>query len=555
MLHHWYDRIADLTRTLVRCPSITNTPGEADCAHLIYSLLSEHPYFQAHPEDLLVERTTDDPYHRYNVYALVRGHGVDTVLLAGHYDVVSTDPYGRLAPWACDPEALTPRLIEDLRQNGSTETDRLALADLESGNYMPGRGSLDMKSGVAMAIAILEEFAATADRRGNLLLIATPDEEDNSHGMRAVATRLPSLVQEWSITPVAAINLDATNDRGDGSEGRAVFLGSVGKLLPAIYIVGRETHAGRPFDGVNPNLLAAEITRRIECNVALVDFAEGEAAPAPVNLKQTDLKDFYDVTTPSTAWATYNLLTHSWSAADVLHKVCTTVQEGLDSAMTHLREQARRYGELTGLPAPTLPWQPRVLTFAELHSLALQQGGAAAQDRLAARITELNGDPDVDLRLFSRRIIETLWPFTGLSGPAAVVAIGSLYYPRVHISQTGARGERVRRAVERHSAQLSEECGISIRVRPFFPGISDMSFLGCADSAADLAALAANTPAWGSVIRHDYQAAQPLNIPVINAGPWGRDYHQKTERVNMAYSFQVVPELVWRIADDLLGQS
>ena len=146
-----------------------------------------------------------------------------------------------------------------------------------------------MKSGLAAGIAVQARFAVSTSRIGNILLIATPDEEESSHGMRAAVERLPAIAQEWDLDPVAAINLDVTVDRGDGHDGQVIFLGSVGKVLPAVYLVGRETHAGAPFDGVNANLLAAEITRRIECNVELCDIAEGEAAPPPVTLTQVDL--------------------------------------------------------------------------------------------------------------------------------------------------------------------------------------------------------------------------------------------------------------------------
>jgi len=63
----------------------------------------------------------------------------------------------------------------------------------------------------------------------------------------------------------------------------------------------------------------------------------------------------------------------------------------------------------------------------------------------------------------------------------------------------------------------------------------------------------ANTPTWRTRIRHDYQAIQVLDLPAINVGPWGRDYHQRTERVYMPYAFSGVPELIWRIVDDLLS--
>jgi arginine utilization protein RocB len=56
-------------------------------------------------------------------------------------------------------------------------------------------------------------------------------------------------------------------------------------------------------------------------------------------------------------------------------------------------------------------------------------------------------------------------------------------------------------------------------------------------------------------IGFDYSCARELDLPVINVGPWGRDYHQRLERVYMPYSFGVLPELVWRITGDLLDEN
>src|SRR5690349_11774728 len=121
MRHDWYTQVRDLTLTLVRCPSVNGTPGEREFAGYIRDVLAAHPYFQTHPEHLRLEPIPGDPHERANVFALVRGSGPATVVLAGHYDVVSVANYGALEPWAFDPEALLPRLRADL-EAGPRET-------------------------------------------------------------------------------------------------------------------------------------------------------------------------------------------------------------------------------------------------------------------------------------------------------------------------------------------------------------------------------------------------------------------------------------------------
>jgi len=45
-----------------------------------------------------------------------------------------------------------------------------------------------------------------------------------------------------------------------------------------------------------------------------------------------------------------------------------------------------------------------------------------------------------------------------------------------------------------------------------------------------------------------------IKAPVINIGPWGREYHQWGERVNRYYAFNVLPDLVFRICQRILIQ-
>lgn len=554
MQFDWFPLVHDLTIKLVQAPSVTNTPDEANFASYLHTILAAHPYFRDHPAWTWIEPIPDDAYDRKNVWALVRGRGSATVVLSGHYDVVSVANYGALEPVAFDPSGLLPRLVADLAEHATGDADRLALDDLRSGLYLPGRGALDMKSGVAAGIAVLQRFAERDNRVGNVLLVATPDEEATSEGMRAAALRLSAIADEHGLDLVAAINLDAIADRGDGSDGQAVFLGSVGKLLPSVYLVGCEAHAGYPFDGINANRLAAEVTRRIDSNTALCDAADGEWTPPPVTLKQSDAKQGYDVTMPGTAWCTYNVLSYARGPAAVLEMIRREVAAALRDVIERQEAQARHFQAMTGCEVTPLE-APAVLTFDQLHHEARDRTGMDTPTLLQHLSPDLAQNMILDLPEWSRRVTELLWQQSGRQGPAAVIGFAALYYPCVRVDNQRAAHARLREVVNRQVGAINQEMSAKIRVRPFFPAISDMSFLGGNDSDADLVAMSHNTPAWGSRIRFSYAEAQRLDLPTINIGPWGRDYHQRTERVYMPYAFSVVPELIWRIVEDVVAST
>ena len=68
-----FNEVKDLTVELVKIPSIVKTSGEADCARRIYEFYRGLPYFQQHPEYLVLQQTEEDELERYNVIAMVRG--------------------------------------------------------------------------------------------------------------------------------------------------------------------------------------------------------------------------------------------------------------------------------------------------------------------------------------------------------------------------------------------------------------------------------------------------------------------------------------------------
>jgi arginine utilization protein RocB len=536
----WFDRVRQLTLDLVAKSSVTGTEGEASFAEHLHGLLASHPYFRENPAQLRL-LPVPGKIERQALVALVR-YGHQAVILSGHFDTVSLTNYRDLAPWACQPEALQPRLIRALERVAGGGAG-LARADLMSGEFMPGRGALDMKSGLAAGIAVLERFAHAGADGGSLLLLATPDEEETSAGIRAVMTALPSLLRGWDLQAVGAINLDATSDQGQAGEGRSVFLGSVGKLLPFAYVVGSEAHAGTPFAGINASFLAAEIARRVEWNPQLADEAEGEVAPAPVTLKLADSKRGYDVTTPPAVWCYFNQLTHGSSAAQVLDRLVCLAGEALQESIRELELRAKQHRARSGELPASWHWETQLLTYAQLRERAGPLAMAAEQA----------ADPAADLPEQSHQVTEALWKASGLSGPAAVIGFAGIAYPPVLVRDQPGPHRRMREIVARETAALGEETGELIGLRSFYPAISDMSFLASAAGSWDQAVLIANTPHLKGGIEADGAAVAALDLPVINIGPWGRGAHEWLERVHMPYAFDTVPELIWRVVTELLA--
>ena len=230
----------------------------------------------------------------------------------------------------------------------------------------------------------------------------------------------------------------------------------------------------------------------------------------------------------------------------VLDSFVQLTEQAMRNAFTLLSERAQHYANGLGLAVPVRNWQPRVMTFAALKA----QVGTARTQQIAQALAQ---DPDTDNITLSQRMIEAMAREANVEGPAAIVCMASLYYPKVALGNA-PRDARLREIVEAEAAQLSREYGMSIGLRPFFSGISDMSFVNSHDDADSISVVAENTPPWGTRLVFDYEIAATLDLPIVNIGPWGHDYHQKTERVHMPYSFGVVPELLWRVTNRVLAK-
>lgn len=411
----------ELTLELLSWPSVTGSDGERAFGLRLHALLAAWPYFADHPEDLWLEDAGDG---RFSVCALVRGSGSRGVVLAGHYDVVGIDDYGSLAELSGDPEALRAPLREHLAARGHP-ADLAAADDLASAEWLPGRGALDMKSGVAACLTTLASHAAWEDREGSVLLVVCPDEEEHSAGARAAAPAMRRL----GLDVVLGINADVVTDEGNGDYARAVFCGGVGKVLLCALVRGRPAHVGDALGGLSAHALAAEVVRRVEGRTdwagARVDL---ETLPPPVLLAAGDTKPVYDVTMPRDVLLLFNLLHYELAPEAALAHFRRVVAEALETACA-------------AWPGRELPGPVHIV-----------DGDVAPSDRdpFASARTAMTAEADD----------------AGLGGPGAVVALGSVRYRPVGVFDP-ALIDRLTPVVE----------AAGVRMAGPYPNPSDLSFL------------------------------------------------------------------------------
>lgn len=218
---------------------------------------------------------------RNAVTALYKNNdSAETIVLISHFDTVDTKEYAELEPLACQPEELTVALL-----NWTKELPIDSRVDLESGDYLFGRGTMDMKMGLALHMALIEK-ASFEKWPINLLLVSVPDEEVDSEGMRAVIPKLVQLQEEHQLKYKLFLNSEPSFSQNPGDTNYYIYSGSIGKIMPAVLFYGKETHVGEPLSGLTANYMASFLTQRMEWNSLFRENNFGENTPLPVSLRQ-----------------------------------------------------------------------------------------------------------------------------------------------------------------------------------------------------------------------------------------------------------------------------
>ncbi len=214
----------DLTAKLVRCASVT--PEEGGALGVLSTLL-ERAGFECHRVD---RGLVSNLYARWGAKGANRSFGFN-----GHTDVV---PVGDVEAWTVDPFG----------------------AEIKDG-WLYGRGSTDMKSGVAAFAAAAVDFVRDTPPDGAVVLAITGDEEGPAvDGTVALLDWMAE--QGEAMTDCLVGEPTCPNEMGE-----MMKIGRRGSMTAYFVVKGVQGHSAYPHRALNPVPVMARLMDRLASHV------------------------------------------------------------------------------------------------------------------------------------------------------------------------------------------------------------------------------------------------------------------------------------------------
>ncbi|WP_369901393.1 M20/M25/M40 family metallo-hydrolase [Bacillus manliponensis] len=526
-------QVETLTKHLVSFNSINGTIGEGAIMNELYKILSSFPYFQDNPDHLWVQNVPNDPIGRKNIFAFLQGNQKtnSTIIYHSHLDTVGIEDYGTLKEHAFSTDILK-------KYFQSYESDEDVQADAQSGDWLFGRGAVDMKSGAAVHIANILYFSEHLDLlEGNILLLFNGDEEGEHRGITAALSELERLQREKQLHYHLAINNDFITPLYNGDNKRYIYTGTAGKLLPCFYIYGKEVHVGDTLSGIDPNFIAAQITRKLHNNYQLTEFIPDELVLPPTCLYQRDNKESYTVQTATSSQLYFNYFIYETTPKEVLDLLIKETKEVCKKAEEYLQEQFRRYALVTGFPTRNLSWEIEVTSYEEYIEYLCKKG-INSKDIIENAIEKSTHS---DLRELYFDIVSALQAADPEKKARVIVFFAPPFLPHNYLKEDH---QQLQSSIANILQEVEKETGETFVLKKFFPYLADGSFLSIHETDDELQPLLQNFPQWEQLYPLPYETIRKLNIPSINMGVYGKDGHKWTERVYKPYSFHTLPLLI-----------
>ena len=539
-IEDFQEQIATFFQEAMSIPSFTNTETEREMEDYLDRRIGAIPYFQTHPHHFGRYPLSNDHLHRSVNWALVDKGKKKTVILFHHHDTVDLEDYGPLAPIALDSEALV-QALKDLDFRSEMQED------LNSRQWQFGRGSCDMKAALALQLGVLEAYASDpAGGQVNLLYLSVGDEESYSRGMRGALGLLCQLKDEFDLDYVLAVDSEPF-EAGSDKE-KVLHIGTVGKLMPVVVAQGVLSHMKEPLKGINALSLLIAVASKLDLHPDLSDHALGERSPLPSWSYLRDLKDQYDVSTVLHAAGYFSVLHLKKTPQELLQRIKELSQEAVDQFYVKylsLQDQAGQEHLIS---------QPRVISYQELlDRCQKKEGFLSFQEQCEQRAYQdfLSG---VSYQTIAIQQIQSFLEFLSEKNPLVVIGFAPPYYPSMNCRSLPNTSLKIDNLIDDYRYYLASR-GLSLKVEEYFMGICDTSYCALERELESYQVVLDSLAIPSQVYELDLANIAQIQVPAVNLGPWGKELHQRGERVFREDLLDTIPSylfgLLYRL-DELL---
>lgn len=147
-------------------------------------------------------------------------------------------------------------------------------------------------------------------------------------------------------------------------------------------------------------------------------------------------------------------------------------------------------------------------------------------------------------------MVEMVYSLWSDKDPVVISYFSPTYYPHIYVKGETDLEKNLLNTV--NDVIKNTESKYDIQMKKFYPYISDLSYGAAPREANAIDCLKNNMPGFGSKYKLPIEDMKALNLPVVNIGPFGKDAHKFTERLEEDYSFNIAPKLVYDTIINLL---
>ena len=190
---------------------------------------------------------------------------------------------------------------------------------VEEGDSIYGRGTQDMKSGVAAFVQAVKE---AENFQGTLSLLLTSDEEGEAVNG---TVKVLEYLREHDMLPDVCVVAEPTCEEVFGD---AIKVGRRGSINGYLTVKGKQGHAAYPEKAINP---IHQIAKPL-AEMAGVDLDDGDAAFAPSKFVITDIRSGMQVTnvTPNELKMMFNVRNNTKTTQKEVEAFVAKHMDGLD---------------------------------------------------------------------------------------------------------------------------------------------------------------------------------------------------------------------------------